>query len=248
MVKLLEVIGRRADFTHEAFIEYQATTHLEVVEQVPEFLKPVRQYMQNHLLIDPGELAPIKGLPITSNTDSIIEVWYDNVDAIRQAFQEPRYFEILRPDELAFGDVEGVWGVTTNDFPVMERDGFSGHVKMFIFLKRKTGLTHAQFLAQWHDIRDQRLITAKIFRHVGRFVENRNTQDPAERLPGMRDYDLVAELWFESPTTLTEFASDVEIAAIFLKTDFADPGSTLIYVAEEKPETAEWLRRSQSGV
>ena len=248
MVKLLEVVGRRADFTHEAFLKYLATTHLEVVERVPEFLRPVQQYMQNHLFIDPGELASIKGLPITSNTDSIIEVWYDSVDAFKQAFQEPRYLEILRPDELAFGDVEGVWGVVTDDYPVMERDGFTGHIKMFIFLKRKTRLTHSQFMARWHEIRDQKLIAAGAFRHVGRIVENRIKQDPADRLPGMKDYDLVAELWFESLAALTAFASDAEIATVFLETDFAEPGDTLIYIAEEKPESAEWLRRSQSNM
>src|SRR6266550_9463203 len=115
MVKLLEVIGRRADFTHEAFLRYQLTTHLEVVGRVPEFVKPVRRYMQNHLVIDPGQLASVKGLPISVNTDSIVEVWYDAIEDIHQAFQEPRYYEIIRPDELTFGDVAGVWGVAARD-------------------------------------------------------------------------------------------------------------------------------------
>src|SRR5438552_16560125 len=115
MVKLLEVIARPADLTHEAFVKHQSTTHLEIVERVPEFVKPVRAYMQNHIFVDPGELPFVKGLPISFNTDSIIEVWYDNIDAVTRAFQEPRYFEIIRPDELAFGDVEGVWGVAADD-------------------------------------------------------------------------------------------------------------------------------------
>ena len=73
MLKLIEVIGRRADLTHEYFLKHLSTTHLEVVDRVPEFRNRVRRYMQNHLFVDPAELGPIKGLPIASNTDSSIK-------------------------------------------------------------------------------------------------------------------------------------------------------------------------------
>jgi len=250
MVKLLEVIGRRSDWTHADFIRYQITTHLEVVDRVPEFRNLVRQYMQNHLFVDPSELALIKGLPISSNTDSIIEVWWDRVADIRRAFEQPRYFEIIRPDELAFGDVAGVWGVATHDTLIMERSEFAGLIKLFVFLKRNEGISHSDFLRHWRDDRDRRLMPVKTFRSfVGRYVENLVAQDPTESLPGMRAFDLVAELWFDSLDQAAEFTADPAVIAVFKGegADYIDRARTLIYLGEEKPASAEWLLRGQRG-
>jgi hypothetical protein len=248
MVKLIEVIGRRADWTHSDFVEYQMTTHLEIVQRVPEFLKPVRGYMQNHLFIDRSELAPITGLPICTNTDSIIEVWHESIEAIARAYQLPRYMEIIRPDELFFGDVAGVWGGAVDEHSVTETEEFEGHVKIFAFLRRKAGSTYAQFLAAWHAVRQERLLSSKAFRHVGRFIENRVSQDPAGQLPGMRNYDLIAEMWLESLAAVANFASDPEMTEVFVESSFIEPGSTLIYVGEEKEQSAEWLRKRDANV
>lgn len=247
MVKMVMVIGRRPDITHEAFLKHLSKNHLEVVDQVPEFRNRVRRYMQNHLFIDRTEIGASSRLPIQVNADGIIEVWFDSVDEIRQAFQLPRYLEIVRPDEHAFGDVEGAWGEVTDEVPVMAKEGFDGRIKLIAFVKRKTGMTHEQFLAAWHAVRSKSLAAGRASRLVGRFVENRVEQDPAEKLPNTRHYDLVAEMWFESLAALTEFSSDPEIAAAFLSTEFVEPASTLAYIAEEKPESAEWLRRSQTA-
>src|SRR5260221_350812 len=162
MVKLLEVIGRRADFTHEKFLQHQLTTHLDVVGRVPEFFKPVRRYMQNHLIIDPVQLASIKELPISVSTDSIIEVWYDAIADIQRAFQEPRYYEIIRPDELAFGDVTGAWGVAAQDSTILDR-GKSARTKLFVFLRREDGVSHQDFSVHWKQARDRRLRASKAF-------------------------------------------------------------------------------------
>ncbi|PYO39953.1 MAG: hypothetical protein DMD33_19240 [Gemmatimonadetes bacterium] len=250
MLKLIEVIGRRADLTHEYFLKHLSTTHLEVVDRVPEFRNRVRRYMQNHLFVDPAELGPIKGLPIASNTDSIIEVWWDSFADIRRAFEEPRYFEIIRPDELAFGDVAGAWGVTAQDTLVTERNGFAGLMKVFIFLKRSPGISHSEFLSRWRAARDSRLIAAPAFRSlVGRCIENVVAQDPANALPGARPFDLVAELWLDSLQHVAQFAADPDVIAAIAgaQTDYTDRAQSLIYVGKENPAAAEWLRGSQAG-
>lgn len=247
-IKLIEVVGRRPDLTHAEFIKHLSTTHLEVVDRVPEFRDRVRQYMQNHLFVDSGDLPVIEGIPIAFSTDSVIEVWWDSVDDIRRSFEEPRYMEVVRPDELSFGDVAGAWGLTTHDTVVMERKNFTGLIKIFAFLKRSDGISHSEFLGRWRGAREGRLMAARAFRsHVGRFVENEVAQDPADRLPGMKDYDLVAELWFESLQQVAEFAADPDAIAAIVGTgaDYTNRAQMLIYVAEEKPATAAWLRRSQ---
>jgi hypothetical protein len=251
MVKLLEVIGRRPDFTHENFLKHQLTTHLEVVGRVPEFFKPVRRYMQNHLIIDAAQLAPIQGLPICVTTDSIIEVWYDAIADIERAFQEPRYYEIIRPDELAFGDVAGAWGVATRESNIVERPDKSGRIKLFVFLKRKNGFSHEDFALQWRELRDRRLLPAKAFRAtVLRMDENWVTQDPAESLPGMKAYDLVVELWLDSQRDVALFAADPDVVGILTgrEASHSDPGGTLIYLGEEQRAAAEWLRKAHASI
>src|SRR5258708_22967489 len=243
MVKLLEVIGRRPDFTHEKFLEHQLTTHLEVVGRVPEFFKPVRRYMQNHLIVDAAQLAPIQGLPICVTTDSIIEVWYDAMADIHKALQEPRYYEMIRTDELAFGDVAGAGGVATHESTIVERPGKSGRIKLFVFLKRKDGVSHQDFALQWRELRDRRFLPAKAFHAVLRMDENWVTQDPAELLPGMKAYDVVVELWLESHRDAALFAADADVVGTLMgrESSYGDPAGTLIYLGEEQPAVAEWL-------
>ena len=250
MVKLLEVIGRRPDLTHAYFLKHLSTTHLEVVDRVPEFRNRVRRYMQNHLFVDPTELGSIKGLPIAVDTDSIIEVWWDSVADIRRSFEEPRYFEIIRPDELAFGDVAGAWGVTGQDTLVTERDGFAGLIKVFVFLKRSAGISHSEFLRRWRAARDSRLIAAPAFGSlVGRFVENVVAQDPADALPGAKPLDLIAELWLDSLQHVAQFAADPAVSGSIVgaQADYTDRAQSLIYVAKENPAAAAWLLRSQAA-
>jgi hypothetical protein len=250
MIKLIEVIGRRLDLTHAQFIEHLSTTHLQVVDRVPEFRNRVQAYTQNHLLVDPDNIASVGTLPITANADAIIEVWWKDVAEIQKAFEEPRYMEVIRPDELSFGDVAGAWGVLALDTTLMERSGFCGLEKMFIFLKRKPEVDRLAFYNRWRDTRERLLLPSTACRdHVGRFVENRAAGGPAESMPGMRAFDLVVELWFDSPREITEFGADRDVVAAIVGAgaDFVDRSRTSIYVGRENPAASEWLRRGMRG-
>jgi len=245
MVKLLEAIGRRRDLTHEQFLEHLSFTHLEVVDRVPEFRNRVRGYVQNHLYVAEREIASIGGLSVAADADAIIEVWWDSAMEIRKAFEEPRYMEVIRPDELSFGDVAGAWGVLARDTVLMEREQFAGITKIFIFMKRNHGIDHATFVKFWQERRDSRLVTSPAFRTlVGRFVENL-VDDSTEALPGMRPFDLVAELWFDSLRHATQFTGDADVVAAIggSGADFADPTQTLIYIARQDPVSFGWLGR-----
>jgi hypothetical protein len=248
MLKLIEVIGRRPDLTHAGFLKHLSTTHLEMVDRVPEFRDRVQRYMQNFLCVDRNELAPIQGFTVSTDADALIEVWYERFSDMVAAFQEPRYMEILRPDELAFGDVPGAWGVVTEEARVMERSGFAGLVKLFAFIKRADGTPHATFQTRWGEGRSQRLMLAKSFRtRIGRYVENWVSQDPAEALPNAKPYDLIAELWLDSLNDVAEFAADREVAAAlgWGAGDYIDITQTRLYVAQENLASEEWLRKGR---
>ena len=66
-----------------------------------EFWGYVRKYVQGHTLSD-----PIPGFPASDDSafDGIAELWFDSVEDVGKAFTQPRYLEIIRPDEESFVD------------------------------------------------------------------------------------------------------------------------------------------------
>lgn len=99
MIKLIINAVRKPGMSHQAFSEYWRNQHGPLVKSVPEFTRHIRKYVQCHLAGD--------GVPLgaTGNFDGVAELWFDNIAAMEQAFSEPRYLEIIRPDELKFVDL-----------------------------------------------------------------------------------------------------------------------------------------------
>jgi uncharacterized protein (TIGR02118 family) len=113
MVKLIICVTRKAGLTWEEYDAYWKNHHGNVVKSVPEFMRHVRKYTQCHL---------VKGampLGAAGNYDGVAELWFDSVAAIDQAFSEPRYLEIIRPDELKFVDLEKCMSFITEEVHVV---------------------------------------------------------------------------------------------------------------------------------
>src|SRR5579872_2571846 len=245
MIKFLEVIPRRRDLTHAYFLEHLSTKHLEVVDLVPEFRNRVRRYVQTHLYVEPAELSCIQGTTFRPDADALIEVWFDTIGEVFAAFQEPRYFSIIRPDEHAFGDVAGAWGLPIHETIITERPGFAGLIRLFIFLRRSDALSHASFQERWREFRDRRLLTTGAFRAcIGRFVENWVSQDPAEAIPGMKPYDLIAQFGLNTLSDVGTFTADPAVRQLIAATaqDLFAPGPG-VYLGRGNPAATEWLEK-----
>jgi len=102
MVKLVGCLRRQPGLDAEEFHRYWREVHGPLVKSVPEFFHYVRKYVQGHSVPDrvPG-FPP----PVFTPFDGIAELWFDSVADIGKAFAEPRYLEIIRPDELKFLDL-----------------------------------------------------------------------------------------------------------------------------------------------
>jgi uncharacterized protein (TIGR02118 family) len=98
--------------THEEFSRYWRENHGPLVTSVPEFIRHVRKYVQCHI-------APGSG-PLRTNAeiDGIAELWFDSLEDLNQAFNEPRYMEIIRPDERKFVDLKNSFSFITEDVPI----------------------------------------------------------------------------------------------------------------------------------
>ncbi len=113
MVKYIICAARKAGMTHEEFSAYWRNHHGSVVKSVPEFTRHVRKYVQCHLV---GNTVPLGAV---GAYDGVAELWFDSVEELDIAFNEPRYLEIIRPDELKFADLNKSISFITEEVPVI---------------------------------------------------------------------------------------------------------------------------------
>lgn len=100
MITLIVAARRKAGMSPEAFKEHWLERHAPLVLSVPEFAR----YLKKYALYPHAEGGNAPGLGALPDYDGIGELWFESVDAMMQAFSEPKYLEIIRPDEELFLD------------------------------------------------------------------------------------------------------------------------------------------------
>jgi len=113
MVKLIICAVRQSGMSHEEFGKYWREKHGPLVKSVTEFSRHVRRYVQCHLAKSD---VPF-GTP--GDYDGVAELWFDSVDSAAAAFAEPRYLEIIRPDEQTFLDLQKCISFVTEETQVI---------------------------------------------------------------------------------------------------------------------------------
>jgi len=81
--------------------------------RVTEFNRHIRRYVQCYAV--PSDLP----LGASGEYDGIAELSFDNVASMTTAFNEPRYLEIVRPDELKFVDLEKCLSYVSEELQVI---------------------------------------------------------------------------------------------------------------------------------
>lgn len=99
MVKFTILLVRKADLSHEAFVEHHKSVHADLFMSIPVVKKTVRRYIQQHAM--PVELP---GMPPVKY-DGITELWFDDVEALGKCFSDAEYMARIRPDEASFLDL-----------------------------------------------------------------------------------------------------------------------------------------------
>ena len=65
MIKLIITVRRHPSFSRKAFFDYHKNEHTKVFFAVPEFMRHLNKYTQNHTLLEEdGELWDSQGRPI----------------------------------------------------------------------------------------------------------------------------------------------------------------------------------------
>jgi uncharacterized protein (TIGR02118 family) len=113
MVKYIICATRKAGLSHEEFSAYWRNHHGPLVRSVPEFARYVRKYVQCHLVQGASPLGH------GGTYDGVAELWFDSVDDLEKAFREPRYLEVIRPDERKFVDMDKFLSFITEENEVI---------------------------------------------------------------------------------------------------------------------------------
>lgn len=232
MVKAIEVYGRKEGFTREAFLAYQTKDHMKAVGSVPEFSRWSRGATRNTIYTWEDGLALPKGHPTCLwGKDSVVELWFEEPGAAMAAFREPRYLEIVRPDEAAFSDVAGGWSLLCEERLILEVAGYDGREKVFLFLRRRDPAT---FDDTWGKHRGY-FMSAIQNLDIGRIAEN--TSIPDAKLDNAGVFDFALELWCGDVQAAIEAAGGSGMNAILAGEASAlfDPDAgSLLYLARER--------------
>lgn len=113
MVKMVVCAVRKPGMEHAEFDRYWRHQHAAVIKSVPEFTRHVRRYVQCHLAAQDTPFLQAGGY------DGVAELWFDDVAAMNTAFNEPRYLEVIRSDELKFVDMERTVSLVTEELEVL---------------------------------------------------------------------------------------------------------------------------------
>ncbi len=114
MITLMVMAKRKAGMTRAEYSHYWRTKHGPLVKSVPEFIRHVKSYTQYHIPEGPGGQIVGAG----SDFDGFAILEFESQEIMMQAFNEPSYLEIIRPDEHKFLDWDACVSVVTEAVPM----------------------------------------------------------------------------------------------------------------------------------
>jgi uncharacterized protein (TIGR02118 family) len=101
MVKLIALLRRNPDMSHEEFVEHWRERHGPLIAGTPQLARHIRRYEQ-HPRHQAGGLSGNEGL------DGVAVQWFDRIEDFAAFVSEPAYAELVAPDEQRFLDMSAV--------------------------------------------------------------------------------------------------------------------------------------------
>lgn len=148
MIKFLLAARRKREDTQERYFYEWGIIHVALMIGTPDVMRLFRRYVQHYSVsdIEPGMLIhPLSDMQWDNYAEHVV----DSYDDVLASTRVRDYVVRMQPHK--FGDSNFVITLATDE-TVLEEPGFEGGrggVKLIHFLKRKPGLTQAQFEAAW---------------------------------------------------------------------------------------------------
>jgi len=116
MVKLIVLMRRKPSLSEAEFHRYWREEHARTVVSVKEFARYLRKYVQWHTVKD----FAMWGTPGLAPFDGVAELWFDSMDDLNKALNEPRYLEVVRTDEAKFMDLPNCQPLIMEKVPIID--------------------------------------------------------------------------------------------------------------------------------
>ena len=115
MVKMFAVLRRNPEMTREQFVEHWRGQHGPMIRNEPTLARHIVRYEQ-HVRLHNGSLSGTKDI------DGVAVQWFDSMDAFVGFMSEPKYAELIAPDEQRFLDMDRLEFIITEE-PTVVIDG-----------------------------------------------------------------------------------------------------------------------------
>jgi uncharacterized protein (TIGR02118 family) len=197
MIKLLSIIQRKPGMDVEAFQEHWRAKHAPIVMRLPG----LRRYIQSHTLLSGYRSR-------TPVADGIAELWFDDTAALRE-LNGSEALAAVRADEARFIDVHTHQQLFVDEHVVKDAPAAPDSVKNIELVRRKTGMSVADFQRHWRDIHGP---LGAAITSVTRYVQNhaRASSYYDGRTPPL---DGLAVTWFRDTNAMRSSATTPEYAA-----------------------------------
>jgi EthD domain len=232
MMKMMILAPRRVGMTHAEFRRYVTEVHGPLVRGVPEVAAGIRHYHYNFPI--PGASDPAFGHPIAAHLDVVTQGWFDSHEAQLLNMAQPRYLQIIRPDEGRFANEAGAVMHYTREEVIT--GGPSTMTKIFYFRRRHPSLTREAFQKEWlkrfpealGDWTNERAL-------IARYVQNHALSE-ADHPNGTdaKFFDVIDEFFVTTPRDLAAIAQAAPTSDRMREVEHAllDGSRTRAFVAE----------------
>lgn len=236
-LKIILVPRRHPSMTRPQFFDYLAHQHAALVKSVPEFTRYLKRYVQNHTRLPNEGAAVATPFRRALDRDSVIELWFDDVEGLHKGLAEPRYQELIRPDEARFNDLSSLIVTATTRIARLKAQGEPVKYKLFDVLKRRGDLNRSTFMARWQQHLTL-LASRPGYRELARRVElNGVVPDDNNPFGQPADFDGIQETWVSNFEDAGKIAALRMGDAVVLKSEsaFVDWEASFSVLAIENP-------------
>ena len=181
MIKQVSFFKRRDDLSPEEFRDHWLNAHADVVRQ----LNGIVRYVQNHAL------EPRSGF------DGIAEVWFEDIESMREVVDTPE-LAAIRSDEENFIDLNTMGTVLTTEYLIKDREPPSADQKMMALVK---GLLVDDPETFQSEYRDQLGPLVAAVPGIDRYVQA-HARPGIYRTGRTPAYDAIASVWFSEVDAL----------------------------------------------
>jgi len=201
VIKLVCFFRRKRGMSVADFHGHWRESHGPLIADTPELARHLVRYEQNHRLVSDYD----RDANGPAGFDGATVQWLESMAGFYGFVREPKYAELIAPDEETFLDRESITLLFTDDDDVkIEGKRSDASVKLLALLKRKQGIAAAEFHRHWSGPHASIFTdTPEIARHILAYHQSHRLEKDYRRdTDGSQGFDGLAEQWY---TELSEF-------------------------------------------